>query len=67
MILDRIAESCEKRPKTVIIAVLIVTLILGSGILKIEKETDMMSFLPKEKRICEGHLRVYRDIWRPEL
>ena len=56
MILDRIAESCEKRPKTVIIAVLIVTLILGSGILKIEKETDMMSFLPKEKESVKATL-----------
>ena len=53
MILDKIAEGSEKRPKTVLIAVIVVTVILGLGILKIEKETDIMSFLPEGKESVE--------------
>jgi hydrophobe/amphiphile efflux-3 (HAE3) family protein len=54
MILDTIAKACEKKPKLVILTVLIVTLLLGSGITKIEKETDMMSFLPEEKESVQA-------------
>ena len=53
MILDKIAEGSEKRPKAVLIAVIVVTVILGLGILRIEKETDIMSFLPEGKESVE--------------
>lgn len=49
MILDRIAEGSEKRPKVVITAVVVVTIVLGLGMARIETETDMMTFLPEGK------------------
>ncbi len=60
MVLDVVAKTCEKRPKIVVVTVLIITLILGSGILRIEKETDMMSYLPKEKESVETTME-FRD------
>jgi hydrophobe/amphiphile efflux-3 (HAE3) family protein len=51
--MDRIAEGSEKRPKVVITAIIVVTVILGLGMLRIEKETDMMAFLPEDKESVE--------------
>jgi hydrophobe/amphiphile efflux-3 (HAE3) family protein len=61
MILDKIAEGCEKRPRMVIAAVLVVTIVLGLGILRIEKETDIMTFLPEEKESVEVTLEFVED------
>lgn len=61
MILDRVAETCEKRPKIVLVAVLITTLILVSGLLKIEKETDMMAFLPEDKESVKTTLEFVEE------
>jgi len=58
MILDTVAKLCEKKPKLVILTVLIVTLLLGSGITQIEKETEMMSFLPEEKESVQATLEL---------
>ena len=58
MILDTVAKACEKKPKLVILTVLIVTLLLGSGITQIEKETEMMSFLPEEKESVQATLEL---------
>ncbi|MBU7023428.1 MAG: RND family transporter [Theionarchaea archaeon] len=49
MILDTIAEGAEKRPKLILAVVIVLTIFLGMGMLRIQKETDMMAFLPKEK------------------
>lgn len=53
MILDTIAEGAEKRPKLIIAVVIVLTIFLGMGMLRIQKETDMMAFLPKEKESVE--------------
>lgn len=58
MILDIAAKVCEKKPKLVILTVLIVTLLLGSGITKIEKETSMISFLPRDKESVQATLEI---------
>jgi hydrophobe/amphiphile efflux-3 (HAE3) family protein len=53
MILDTIAEGAEKRPKLILAIVIVLTIFLGMGMLRIQKETDMMAFLPKEKESVE--------------
>lgn len=62
MILDRIAEGSEKRPKVVITAVVVVTILLGLGLLRIETETDMMAFLPEGKESVQVTLE-FMDVF----
>ncbi|MBU6998548.1 MAG: MMPL family transporter [Theionarchaea archaeon] len=61
MILDKIAEGSEKRPKLVLALVVVLTIVLGMGMLRIEKETDMMAFLPEEKESVETTMEYMNE------
>ena len=61
MILDKIAEGSEKRPKLVLALVVVLTVVLGMGMLRIEKETDLMAFLPEEKESVEATMEYMNE------
>ena len=48
-LLESISTHCEHRPYAVLVGILLVTLVLGSGIPGITMETDQSAFLPGDK------------------
>jgi len=60
--LKSLAAVCERRPYTVIAAILIITFIFAAGIPQIEHEVDMESYLPEDNEALKA-TKVLNEVY----
>ena len=60
-LLEQISVQCEKRPYAVILAIILITAALGTGISRISMATDQAAFLPEGKESIIASQLVFEE------